>query len=223
MRLRGTLELWQNGTPVSRVYCPGKIHGGVGIAGGPQSSIAAAFKGKGKHKGESPWKWNGKGCGKGYGKGFGNGNGKKSLNMATDAEYNAAWYDDQWHGHEDDWEGDDYNNGYNYAMINNNGGRHYSMMSKTTTSPITIGPKFFPIELNDEHEEDEMEEVQRSSEPNSKCKIELKNGHSTTTTQTNNKSWVDKHKQQKSGGQWTMHAYWRRQSSTTTIIDTTNT
>ena len=102
-------ECWncgKMGHPSRECIVAGKIHGGVGSANGPQNPMVAAFKGKGKHRGGGSWKGNGKGYGKTSGKGFGKGNGKKSLNMATDADYNAAWYNDQWSESEEYWEGE---------------------------------------------------------------------------------------------------------------------
>ena len=102
-----------------------------------------AFKGKGNYKGRDNWK------GKGW-TGKGKGGGKKSLNLATETEYNAVWGiggqedgDNQWY--------DDCNNGYNYSMTNQWNympiKRHYSMMMMKKDTVTTIGPKYFPAAI----------------------------------------------------------------------------
>ena len=95
----------RQGHPSRECPVPGKLHGGVGV----QPGITAAFKGKGKNKGKG-----GKGAWRGKGwKGKGKGNGKQSFNMATDSEYNAAWYGG---GEEDNGEHENY---YNYDLAYN--------------------------------------------------------------------------------------------------------
>ena len=46
------------------------------------------------------------------------GGGKKSLNMATESEYYAAWYGDGGIGNDDIGEYGYYNDGYNYTLTN---------------------------------------------------------------------------------------------------------
>ena len=112
------------GHPSRECFVPGKLHGGV-----PANGSNMAFKGKGKQN----WKGAGKGYSKGNGyKGKGGKQGdKRSLNLASETEYNAAWGNGEVG---DNWEHPDYSNyndGYNYALTNDvqwNNGRNYSFM-----------------------------------------------------------------------------------------------
>ena len=168
---KGYGECWncgQQGHPSRECPVPGKLHGGVGN----QPGTTVAFKGKGKGKGKrGKGDWRGKGW-----KGRGKSNGKHSLNLATESDYNAAWYGA---GEEDNGEYDNYYNydhSYNYAFTNNQqSSMHYSMMLTRSKRPIITGPTYFTTEMYDD-EEDETEEEEENDdkgskeEPNSTCR-----------------------------------------------------
>lgn len=71
----------------------------------------------------------------------------------------------------------DYNNGYNYAALNdqqwNGSGKHYFVMRTKSNKPITIGPKYFFAEMHEEDGDDNQgtgESGDNVEEPNSKCR-----------------------------------------------------
>ena len=168
---KGYGECWncsRQGHPSRECLFLGKLRGGVGAV---DVGIAAVLKGKGKYKGKRYGK------GTGYWKGKGKGDGNRSLNMAPDLEYMAAWHQEDGDGSGEHTDYYDYCNGRNYAMTNdhnwNRVGQRYSMMLTKVIKPIIIGPKYSPAGMNDNNEDDESEgETSRhlADEPNSKCK-----------------------------------------------------
>ena len=179
-RGKGYGECWncgQQGHPARECPIAGKMHGGVGAKDDNRgSNTAAAFKGKGGYKGNN--NWNGK-----VWKGKGEGGGKKSLNLASDTEYNVAWGG----GGQEDGDYQHYyeqNNEYNYVVAgkwsNGPATQQYSMMLTRSKPVITTWPKYFPIVMlgeDDEDSDDDEAGMQDEDSTNSNCNCTAEKMH----------------------------------------------
>ena len=129
-----------------------KLHGGVPSG----SASVAACKGDAKSEGKGDWKgkWDWTGKWKRIG--------KTRLKLAIEGEPCAAWSGSDGTGNGDYMGYGDHSNGCSYNITSNanwNGtGLRYSTMLTQTKKPIAIGPKYFPIEMNDGDDENEEED-----------------------------------------------------------------
>ena len=167
--------------------CPnlGKLHGGV--------PTAAAFKG-GKGKGKTG-KEKGK-AGKGKGKYNYYNNNKRSLNYASEHDYNDTWGNQEaaqdWQG-EHEWPGDTNSDNYNYGFwdsersATNNYSPNYGMLLLKKPCVLT-GSKYFQRDLllNDGDSDDDEECEEREERHNSlcvaKCTVQSKQEDNKTKT-----------------------------------------
>ena len=119
--------------------------------------------------------------------------------MATDWEYNAACNGggDEDNGEQEDYY--DYYSGCNCALTNNHNNQaptmHYSMMMVKSNEVVTAGPKYFPVDMYDDSDDETTESGDdqndnKTDEINSTCKCTEPDKQSTTTFISKNKKAI---------------------------------